>query len=239
MREKVYKGSSKTMYDSGDETTLVMSFEDTVKVNKKIFEVSGKGAINNSISAFIMDRLTMAGIENHFIQKNNMRQQLVQVADVIPVVISVTNVACGRYVTDFGMEEGLVFDAPIIDYRIKSTTLNYPVINESQIINFGWSFEEELREIKALATRVHDFLTGLFAGSGIRMVECKLEIGRVFNGEELILMLADEISPDTCRLWDMKTNEKLCFEILEENPEKAINAYKEVMNRLNIKKYSQ
>ena len=235
MNEKIYKGTSKTLYQSDEDYALIMSFDDTLKKdNKEIIDISGKGVINNNISAYIMQKLDMIGVENHFIQKNNMRQQLVQFVDVYPIQIHICTVACGRYVTDFGMEDGFVFESPIMDFRVKNKDLNYPIINESQIISFGWLSKSELRDLKNKATRVHDFLSGLFATAKIRLVDIKLEFGRVFNGEDFITMLIDEVSPDTCKLWDMETNEKLCYEIAEEDPEKVIPAYQEIVKRLNI-----
>ena len=236
MKEKIYTGSSKTLYQADEDYALIMSFNDTLKLqDKSSIVISGKGVINNSISAFLMQKLELIGVETHFIQKNNMRQQLIQFVDVYPVQIYVSSLASGRYVTDFGMEDGFVFDSPIIDFRVKNGDLNYPIINEHQIYSFSWLSEKEIKNLKKVAIRVHDFLTGLFAGIGIRLVDIKLEFGRVFNGEEYIIMLTDEISPDTCKLWDMYNNEKLCYEIAETNPDLVISAYQEVLKRLNIK----
>lgn len=233
MKEKIYTGSSKTLYQTDEDHSLIMSFNDSLKLpNKEILEVSGKGAINNSISAFLMQKLDLIGVETHFIQKNNMRQQLIQFVDVFPVQVHVTSLACGRYVTDFGMEDGFVFDSPIIDFRVKNGDLNYPIINEDQIYNFGWLMNKEIRDLKKIAIRVHDFLVGFFAGCRIRLVDIKLEFGRVFNGEDYMIMLTDEISPDTCKLWDMSSNEKLCYELAEIDPELLIPAYQEVLKRL-------
>ena len=236
MKEKIYTGASKTLYQADEDYALIMSFNDTLKLqDKSSIVISGKGVINNSISAFLMQKLELIGVETHFIQKNNMRQQLIQFVDVYPVQIYVSSLASGRYVTDFGMEDGFVFDSPIIDFRVKNGDLNYPIINEHQIYSFSWLSEKEIKNLKKVAIRVHDFLTGLFAGIGIRLVDIKLEFGRVFNGEEYIIMLTDEISPDTCKLWDMYNNEKLCYEIAETNPDLVISAYQEVLKRLNIK----
>ncbi len=233
MKEKIYKGSSKTLYQADEDYALIMSFDDTLKiVNQDSMEISGKGVVNNSISSYIMQKLDMIGVDNHLIKKNNMRQQLVQFVDVYPIQIHICTIACGRYVTDFGMEDGFVFESPIIDFRVKNKELGYPIINESQIISFGWLNKKELSDLKTQATRVHDFLSGLFASLQIRLVDIQLEFGRVFNGEDFMTMLVDEISPDTCRLWDMDTNEKLCYEIAKDDPEKIMPAYQEVLKRL-------
>lgn len=235
MQEKMYNGTSKTLYQSEKDYALIMSFNDSIKKsNKEIINIYGKGIINNNISAYIMQKLDMIGIENHFIQKKNMRQQLVQFVDVYPIQVHICTIACGRYVTDFGMEDGFVFESPMIDFRVKNKDLNYPIINEKQILSFGWLNNRELQDIKKISIRVHDFLSGLFATANIRLVDIKLEFGRVFNGEEFISMLIDEISPDTCKLWDMETNEKLCYEVAEDNPSKILPIYQDILSRLNI-----
>lgn len=233
MKEKIYKGSTKTLYQTDEDHTLIMSFEDNLKYQEKEdgISISGKGVINNNISAHIMQHLDMIGIDNHLIKKSNMRQQLVQFVDVYPIQVHICSVACSRYVTDFGMESGFVFESPVVDFRVKNKELNYPVINESQIVSFGWLTKSELKELKVTATRIYDFLSGLFAGVKIRLVDAKLEFGRVFTGEDFTTMLVDEISPDTCRLWDMDSNEKLCFEAKKED---IIRTYREVLERLKI-----
>ncbi len=236
MKEKIYTGSSKTLYQSDEDYALIMSFNDNLKLqDKSSVIISGKGVINNSISAFLMQKLDLIGIETHFIQKNNMRQQLIQFVDVFPVQLRVSSLASDRYVKDFGMEDGFVFDSPIIDFRVKNGDLNYPIINEHQIYSFSWLSKKEIIQLKNVAIRVYDFLSGLFAGIGIRLVDIKLEFGRVFNGEEYMIMLTDEISPDTCKLWDMHNNEKLCYEIAETNQDLVMSVYQEVLRRLNIK----
>lgn len=237
MREKIYQGFSKTLYQSDNDYSLLMYFGDNIRLNDKdSIEVSGKGVITNSISSFIMQKLDMVGIENHFIEKINMRQQRVQFVDILPIQVHISTVACGRYVSDFGIEEGLVFELPVIDFRVKNSALNYPVIGEYQMVNFGWLSDQELATLKNKAIRIHDFLCGLFAGVGIRLVECKIEFGRVFEEDDAIIMLADEISPDNCRLWDIETNEKLSFEVAKDNPERILSAYQEVQRRLKITK---
>lgn len=236
MKEKIYTGSSKTLYQSEEEHALIMSFNDTLRLqDKRLIEISGKGAINNNISAFLMQKLDLIGIDTHFIQKNNMRQQLIQFVDIFPVQVLVSSIASGRYVTDFGMEAGFVFETPVIDFRIKNNDLSYPIVNEHQICAFSWLTEEDIQDIKKLAIRVYDFLTGFFAAVGIRLVEIRLEMGRVFDGEDCIIMIADEISPDTCKLWDMDSNESLCYEVAESDPGKVAGVYQEVLKRLNIK----
>lgn len=236
-KEKIYSGSSKSLYDIEDDCTLLLSFDDGIRIDDQTtIEIAGKGVLCNAISAFLMEKLDLVGIDNHFIKKSNMKQQLVQFVDVYPIQVRVANIAMNRYVADFGMEEGFVFDSPILDFRIKNSKLGYPIINESQILSFGWLNKKEIRQLKEQTVRVHDFLTGLFAGIGIRLVECYLEFGRVFTGRGFATMLIDEISPDNLCLWDMETNRKLSFELAKDNPENIIPAYSEILNRLNIKK---
>lgn len=235
MRNKIFQGTSKTIYQSNEDYTLIMAFNDFIRKNDgSIIEIPGKGAINNSISSFVMKRLDMIGLENHLIEKINMREQLVQHVDILPVQLVVSNVACGRYVEHLGIEEGYVFNNPLIDYRVKNKELKNPVVNEHQILNLNWLNLEELQRLKHKAIRVHDFLTGMFASIGIRLIECKLEFGRVFTEDDSILMLADEISGDNCRLWDIETNDKLGFEAIEHSNDKYVSHYKKLIQRFNI-----
>lgn len=236
MKNKIHEGSSKILYQSNDEYTLLMSFTDNLRLaDGSNIEISGKGSINNLISAFLMNRLDMIGIENHFIEKVNMREQTVQFVDICPIQICVSTIACNRYVRDFGMEEGFVMDMPVIDFLIKSHELKYPPINEDQLIGFNWITKTELKELKTKSLRIHDYLSGIFAGIGIRLVECKLEFGRVFNGEEFFMMLADEITPDNCRLWDINTNQKFGIEAIESKQGgDYISSYKTILERLKI-----
>lgn len=233
MKHKVYEGSSKTLYQTDDELSLIIAFTDDFVTEENVkLNIPGKGVVNNLLSSFIMNKLDMVGIDNHLIEQLNMREQLVQLVDVYPIQVSISTVACGRYITQFGIEEGYVFDNPIIDFKVKNSDLKYPIINESQIISFGWLTAEEIQQVKHQANRVYDFLTGLFAGVELRLVECKLEFGRVFNGDQFITMVVDEISLDNCRVWDMNTNEKFGYESTADNP---IDGYNAVLKRFNMR----
>lgn len=235
LREKIYEGGSKIVYETEEDYALIQFFKDDHKLKDgQTIEVAGKGIIKNSISAFIMNSLDMANIDNHLLEKINMREQKIQIVDMIPVQVSIANVACGRYVSDFGIEEGYVFNDTMMDFRIKNAEFGNPVTCEQQMLSFGWLHKEELAALKKEAMRVSDFLTGLFAGIGIRLVECCLEFGTVFDGHNFAMMLADEITPDTCRLWDMETNQKLDFEYASANPDKAILVYEEIAKRFKL-----
>jgi phosphoribosylaminoimidazole-succinocarboxamide synthase len=193
-RTKFFEGKTKILYKAAEDFTLVQFFKDDLYLdNGKRFEISGKGSYNNSISSYLMSKLDVINLDTHFIEKLNMKEQLIQMVEIIPISVQVNNLAYGRYVTNFGLQEGYLFDRAIIDFVSKSPT-NSPV-NENQMLAFEWVTKDELKSIKAMALRVHDFLTGLFIQAEIRLVSCSLEFGKVFNGEEFIIMLADEISP--------------------------------------------
>lgn len=234
-RDKVYEGSSKILYEDDEEFSIIQFFKDDFKLpNQEIIQIAGKGALNNKISAFIMESMDISGIENHFLEKINMREQRVQLLEMMPIQICVSNISAGRYVTELGVEEGFVFDSPMIDFRLKYKEFPGAVMNEQQLINFGWMTRRDVRQVKIDAMRASAFLTGLFAGVGIRMAECCLEFGRVFDGETFVFMVADEISPDTCRLWDISSNARLDFEYIASNPSSAIEVYKEIAKRFRI-----
>lgn len=236
IREKLYEGAHKILYESGEELSLVQFFKDDhVLENGEIIEISGKGILKNKISSTIMSHMDIACIDNHFIEQLNMREQLVQLVDIVPVHVSVSNIASSRYSKEFGIEEGYVFDTPMFDFRIKSKECKNPVTNEQQIEVFCGMTSEEVKELKQASIRVNDFLTGLFSAIGIRLVECTLEFGRVFDGEQFSLMLADEITPDNCRLWDMNSNNKLDFEYASLHPDTAILVYQEIAKRLDVR----
>ncbi|MGC0371870.1 MAG: hypothetical protein DGJ47_000571 [Rickettsiaceae bacterium] len=233
MKQKIYQGSSKTLYQSEREDAFIMSFEDTMRIDGKTYSIPGKGVINNSISSHLMQKLGLIGIDNHLIEKSNMKRQLIQCVEIYPVQIHLSTIANGRYIKEFGMEEGFVFDSPILDWRVKNNKLNYPMVNEQQIVQFGWMSRYELKQLTQTAIRVHDYLAGYFSAIGLRMIDIKLEFGRIFNGEDFVPILIDEVSPDTCKLWDIDSNEKLCYELLNEGKEdKIIPAYQEVLRRI-------
>jgi len=231
-RQKIFDGSCKTVFQPPeDDSTLTLFFKDDVKHNGEIVNISGKGVINNSISAFMFQKLDLVGIDNHFIEKTNMREQIVQILDIIPASVKVTNLAIDSYVTSFGVQEGYVFNDPMIEFRVKNPATQNPPVNETQMVGFNWVMPHEVKEMKKIARRANDFLSGFFAGCGLRLVECNFEFGRVFNGEDFILMLADEITPESCKLWDLENNDK--FDIGEivkaKNP---IEVYKQLAKRI-------
>ena len=170
---------------------------------------SGKGVLNNRISEHVFTLLSHIGVPTHFIRRLNMREQLIRQVDIVPIEVVVRNVAAGSLAKRLGIEEGTQLPRTIIEYYYKDDALGDPMISDEHIAAFGWASQDEMHDIADLAIRVNDFLTGLFAGIGIRLVDFKLEFGRIWENDFARIILADEISPDGCRLWDVQTGEKL------------------------------
>jgi len=234
-REKMHEGNEKIFYYHDEEYALVEHFKDsTYLAEGNMAEISGKGILRNSISAFLMEKLDLVGIDHHFIEKINMREQVIQMADILPMKVVISYLACGRYVSDFGMEEGVVFDKPLIDFYFKAQDGVYPVVSEEQIMHLCYMNNYAIQDIKKVVYRTGDFLTGLFAGAGIRLVEAAFTLGTVFDGNEFVTLIVDEISPATCRLWDLSDNTKLDFERTRLHPEDTIRVYQEVAQRLGV-----
>lgn len=231
LKQKIYEGSSKIVYQLEDEYLLIQFFKDGLKApNGEVIQIPGKGVVNNTISAFIMEKLGTIGIDNHLVKKLNMREQLVKAAHVFPVQVLIANIACGRYVKDFGIEEGCVFDSPMVDFRMRNGS--YPVINEDQILNFNWMSLDEIKLLKSRACRINDFLAGMFSVVGLRLVECRLEFGRAIDADgEVVMMLVDEVTPDTCSLWDTETNQRFDYESIVTSAN-AMGIYQEIAHRL-------
>ena len=236
-RKVLYEGKAKTIYEGPEPGTLITYFKDdaTAFNAQKRAQISGKGVLNNRISAHLMTKLEAIGIPTHFIRSLNMREQLVRAVEIIPIELVVRNIAAGSLCKRLGIEEGKILQTPVIEYYYKKDELGDPMVNEHHIINFGWADPYELDEMVHMAWRINDYLNGLFAGVGLKLVDFKLEFGRLW-GEygELYIMLADEISPDNCRLWDAKTNEKLDKDRFRQDLGGVIEAYQEVAQRLGL-----
>ncbi len=242
VRYKFLESSSKIFYETADEFILAQFFKDTLRVKECVIEISGKGVLNNSISAFLMSKLDMVGIENHHIEKINMREQLVQHVDFIPIKIFVNNIAYGAYAQDFNIEAGYVFDRPLIDFQIKNKSNLLSRVNEEQITCFDWLSKKEIKQIKIQAARVNDFLTGFFAGVGLRLVQIELSFGRVFDGEDFVIMLSGEVSPETCVLFNLHDNNLFGIDFFSSSPDdlsnKGLILYQDIANRLLIKNFN-
>jgi phosphoribosylaminoimidazole-succinocarboxamide synthase len=235
-RRRIYEGKAKVLFEGPEPGTLVQYFKDdaTAFNNQKRGVITGKGVLNNRISEYLMTRLNEAGIPTHFVRRLNMREQLVREVEIIPLEVVIRNVAAGSLSKRFGLAEGTPLPRSIIEYYYKSDELGDPMVSEEHITAFGWATPQDLDDIMALALRINDFLSGLFLGVGLKLVDFKLEFGRLYEGEEMRIVLADEISPDSCRLWDIKTNEKLDKDRFRRDLGGVEEAYQEVARRLGI-----
>ncbi len=235
-RRQIYEGKAKILYEGPEPGTLVQYFKDdaTAFNNKKKGTITGKGVINNRISEFIMTKLGEIGVPTHFVRRLNMREQLIKAVEIIPLEVVVRNVAAGSISDRLGIPEGTSLPRSIVEYFYKSDEHGDPLVSEEHITAFGWATPQDLDEIMSLALRINDFLCGLFLGVGIRLIDFKMEFGRLWEGEESRIVLADEISPDSCRLWDVKTNEKMDKDRFRRDLGKVEEAYQEVARRLGI-----
>lgn len=235
-RRRIYEGKAKVLYEGPEPGTLIQHFkDDAVALDEVTSEVvDGKGVLNNRISEFIFARLNEIGVPTHFIKRLNMREQLIREVEVIPVRTAVRNVAAGAFAKRLGIEEGTPLPRSIIEFYYKSDDLGDPLVSEEHITAFGWANPQEIDEITALALRINDFLTGLFLGIGIKLVDFKIEFGRIYENDMIRIVLADELSPDSCRLWDISTDEKLDRERFGGDMTGLIEAYQDVARRLGI-----
>jgi phosphoribosylaminoimidazole-succinocarboxamide synthase len=236
-RKQLYEGKAKILFEGPEPGTIVQYFKDdaTAFNNKKKGVITGKGVLNNRISEFLMMRLEEMGVPTHFIRRLNMREQLVREVEIVPLEVVVRNVAAGSFSQRFGVPEGQALPRSIVEYYYKNDELGDPMVSEEHITAFGWADTRDLDDIMALALRVNDYLSGLFLGVGIKLVDFKLEFGRHWNEhEEMRIILADEISPDCCRLWDLKTNEKMDKDRFRRDLGNVEEAYQEVARRLGI-----
>ncbi len=235
-RRRVYEGKAKILYEGPEPGTLVQHFKDdaTAFNNKKHERIEGKGVLNNRISEFIFQKLTDVGVPNHFMKRLNMREQLIREVEIIPLEVVVRNVAAGSLSKRLGIEEGTQLPRSILEFYYKSDEHDDPMVTEEHITAFGWANPQEIDEIMAMALRINDFLSGLFIGIGIRLVDFKIEFGRHIENEMVRVILADEISPDSCRLWDIESNDKLDKDRFRKDMGGLVEAYQEVARRLGI-----
>jgi phosphoribosylaminoimidazole-succinocarboxamide synthase len=235
-RRQLYEGKAKILFEGPEPGTLVQYFKDdaTAFNAQKRGVITGKGVLNNRISEYLMQRLGEIGIPTHFIRRLNMREQLVREVEIIPLEVVVRNVAAGSLATRLGIQEGTRLPRSIIEYYYKNDQLQDPLVSEEHITAFGWASTHDLDDMVQLALRVNDFLTGLFLGVGITLVDFKLEFGRLYENDEMRIVLADEISPDNCRLWDIKTGEKMDKDRFRRDLGKVEEGYQEVARRLGI-----
>jgi phosphoribosylaminoimidazole-succinocarboxamide synthase len=235
-RKKIYEGKAKILYEGTEPGTFVQYFKDdaTAGAGAKHAQIDGKGVLNNRLSEFFMNGLNQIGVPTHFIRRINMREQLIRQVEIIPLEVVVRNVAAGSISKRLGIAEGTALPRPIVEYYYKDDALHDPMVSEEHIIAFGWASQQDLDDIVALALRVNDFMSGIMLGVGIRLVDFKIEVGRIWDGDFMRLVVADEISPDSCRLWDIETGQKLDKDVFRRDLGSLTDAYTEVARRLGV-----
>ncbi len=235
-RTKIYEGKAKILYEGPEPGTVIVHFKDdaTAFNAQKKAVIEGKGVLNQRISEYIFTRLNELGIPTHFLRSLNVREQLVREVEIVPLEVIVRNVAAGSLAKRLGLEEGTPLPRSIIEFCYKNDALGDPMVSEEHITAFGWATPQEIDDIMHMSIRINDFLTGLFLGIGIKLVDFKIEFGRFYENEMVRIVLADEISPNSCRLWDIKTNDKLDKDRFRRDMGGLIEAYQEVAKRLGI-----
>ncbi len=235
-RTRIYEGKAKILYEGPEPGTVIVHFKDdaTAFNAEKKAVIDGKGVLNQRISEYLFTRLNEIGIPTHFIRSLNMREQLVREVEIIPLEVVVRNVAAGSLAKKLGLEEGHVLPRSIIEFYYKNDALGDPMVSEEHITSFGWATPMEIDDMMHMAIRINDFMTGLFLGIGIKLVDFKIEFGRLFENDMMRVVLADEISPDSCRLWDTKTNDKMDKDRFRRDMGGLVEAYHEVARRLGI-----
>ena len=234
--KKLYEGKAKILYAGPETGTAIQHFKDhaTAFNSQKQSTIEGKGILNNRISEHILSNLNGVGIETHLIKRINMREQLIKLVEIIPIEFVVRNIAAGSLTNRLGVEDGTVLEKPLIEFYYKSDELNDPIVAREHIYAFDWASPEELDFIVSQCLRINDFMQGMFKSVGIKLVDFKLEFGRLNQAGKKNIILADEISPDTCRLWDVTSEEKLDKDRFRKNLGNLFEAYQEVAKRLNI-----
>jgi phosphoribosylaminoimidazole-succinocarboxamide synthase len=236
-RKKIYEGSGKILYEGPEPGTLIQYFKDdvpAVTARGGAQQADGRGVLNNRLSEFFMSGLNAIGVPTHFIKRINMREQLIRMVEIIPLMVVVRNFAAGDLSRRLGLPEGSALPRPIVEFYFKDDKLGNPLVTEEHVIAFGWASQQDLDDMVALALRVNDFLSGVMLGAGIRLADFRLEIGRIWEGEFMRLIVADEISPDNCRLWDLRGPETADSEAGAREPAPLADVYTELARRLGV-----
>ena len=230
-REMLYEGKAKRVYATEDPELLIVSYKDdaTAFNGLKKGTIAGKGVINNEMSNRLMQRLEKAGVPTHFVEELSERETLVKRVQIVPLEVIIRNIAAGSFSKRYGVEEGVVFSQPTIEFSYKNDELGDPLLNTSHALALGLATQEEIDTIRRLAFQTNDLLRAFWSSCGVTLVDFKLEFGRLSDGT---VILADEISPDTCRLWDAATGEKLDKDRFRRDLGGVEDAYAEVMRRL-------
>ena len=232
---QIYEGKAKKVFATDSPDFYIVEYKDdaTAFNGLKKGTISGKGIINNKMSNLLFRMLEQKGIKTHYVEELSDRETVVRAVKIVPLEIIIRNVAAGSFSKRYGVEEGRELKCPTLEFSLKDDALNDPLINDSHIIALGVATEEELAQIRKLAYGVNDALKEFFARIGVRLIDFKIEAGRLPNGE---IILADEISPDTCRFWDAKTNEKLDKDRFRRDMGRVEEAYQEIFSRITSSK---
>lgn len=230
-REQLYEGKAKKVFKTEDPELYIVSYKDdaTAFNGEKKGTIAGKGSINNRMTNMLMKVLEKKGVPTHFVEELNDRETAVKKVSIVPLEVIIRNISAGSFAKRFGVEEGIVFDEPTIEFSYKNDELGDPLMNAYHAIALKLATAEEIEKIKKMAFTVNDTLKAYFLGLNIKLVDFKIEFGRLSDGT---IVLADEISPDTCRLWDKDTNEKLDKDRFRRDLGGTEEAYQEVMRRL-------
>jgi phosphoribosylaminoimidazole-succinocarboxamide synthase len=230
-RAQLYEGKAKKVFATDDPNLVIVSYKDdaTALDGLKKGTISGKGVINNRMSNFLMQILEQNGVKTHFVEELNDRDTVVKKVSIVPLEVIIRNISAGSFAKRFGVEEGIVFDEPTIEFSYKNDDLHDPLMNAYHAIALKLATKEEIDTIKSMAFKVNEVLKAYFLKLNVKLVDFKLEFGRLADGT---IVLADEISPDTCRFWDAETNEKLDKDRFRRDMGGVEDAYNEMMRRV-------
>lgn len=242
-RKKVYEGKAKILFEGPEPGTLIQYFKDDAPVVDQTSEhgdnvadlvvaSEGKGVLNNRLSEFFMNGLNSIGMPTHFMRRLSMREQLVRMVDIIPLKITIRNFAAGDISTRLGIPEGMRLPRSLIEYRFKEEALGYPMVSEEHILAFNWAADQDLEDIERIALRANDFLSGVMQAVGVRLMDFTIEVGRIWEGDYMSLIIADEITPDSMRLWDMRAPEGNDGQQVEARP--MTDVYAELARRIGV-----
>jgi len=234
--KKLYEGKAKILYKGPKANTLIVYFKDdaTAFNNKKRSVIKEKGVLNNKMSELIMKKLAAGGVDNHFIKRISDREQLIKKVRIFPLEVIIRNIAAGSICKRLGLKQGMRLKKPLIEFFYKCDELDDPLITREHIEMFGWASEKDMKEITALTFKVNNIMSKLFRSINLKLVDFKIEFGKYQNGKKYKIILADEVSPDSCRLWDFKTNKSLDKDRFRKNLGKIKEAYEEVAERLGV-----
>ncbi len=229
--EQLYEGKAKKVFKTDDENLYIVSYKDdaTAFNGLKKGQISGKGVINNKMSNYLMQMLEKEGVPTHFVEEINDRETIVKKVSIVPLEVIIRNISAGSFSKKYGVEEGIVFAEPTIEFSYKNDDLGDPLLNSYHAIALGLATKEEIELIKSMAFKINEVLKNYFKKLNITLVDFKIELGKTSDGT---IVLADEISPDTCRFWDSTTNEKLDKDRFRRDLGGVEEAYEEVMRRL-------